>query len=234
MQSPSPRSESLKQFCGTAPLFPLPDVVAFPNALVPLQVYEPRYRAMIEDVLAGPRWLALALLEPNWEMNYDSKHAAVHPIVCLGRVAYCARLDDGRFHILFHGTSRAKIVDEPSSQSPYRTARLELLPDIKPEPPAIDREHRVHELIATFRQVVPEIDLDHVWHGTVGSDVPLGGLCDILSNALVLPVAQSQELLSETNVDLRSDLLLDRLREVVRGKRDLGPPSDFPPPFSEN
>lgn len=234
MKSPSPRPETLEQFSGIAPVFPLPDVVAFPNSILPLHIFEERYRTLISDLLAGPRWLALALLRPGWEARYETREAPVHSMVCLGRVTHVAPLGDGRFNILFQGVTRARIVDEPCSNSPYRIAQLERQTDLLPHEPSIDRARRVHELIAEFRMVVPEIDLDHVWHQTVATDLPLGGVCDILSHALSLPVGQAQQLLDETNVDLRSDLLLDRLRDSIRVRCEPPAPSDFPPNFSVN
>ena len=59
----------LKDFSGLAPIFPLPNVVLFPNALLPLHIFEPRYRQMTADALEGERLIAMALLRPGWESS---------------------------------------------------------------------------------------------------------------------------------------------------------------------
>ena len=56
----------LNQFCGTARLFPLPNLVLFPSVIQPLHIFEPRYRQMMADALDGDRLLALVLLKPGW------------------------------------------------------------------------------------------------------------------------------------------------------------------------
>jgi len=56
---------------GTIPVFPLPDLVFFPHATLPLHIFEPRYREMTEDALRGDRLIAMALLKPGWERAYD-------------------------------------------------------------------------------------------------------------------------------------------------------------------
>ena len=74
----------LTHFAGTARLFPLPNLVLFPHVMQPLHIFEPRYREMTADALATDRLIALALLQPGWEADYDGK-PAVYPVACLGR-----------------------------------------------------------------------------------------------------------------------------------------------------
>ena len=79
--------EQLRNFTGHVPLFPLPDAVLFPNALLPLMIFEPRYRQMVADALAGDGLIAMALLKPGWEDSYETNSAPIRSTVCIGRIA---------------------------------------------------------------------------------------------------------------------------------------------------
>ncbi len=70
------------------PIFPLPNVVLFPNTLMPLHIFEERYRTLTREVLAGDGQLAIALLREGWETNYDG-NPAVHDVACLGKIETC-------------------------------------------------------------------------------------------------------------------------------------------------
>src|SRR5438552_13063110 len=107
-------------------LFPLPNVVLFPHVLLPLHIFEPRYREMTADALAGDSLLAMALLSPGWEAEYEGK-PELHRTVCLGKIVADQRLEDGRYNLLLRGLARARILEEISSDQLYRSARLELL-----------------------------------------------------------------------------------------------------------
>src|SRR5947207_1631024 len=118
----------LAHFAGTARLFPLPNLVLFPHVMLPLHIFEPRYRQMTTDALAGDRLLAMALLQQGWENDYEGR-PALNPMVCVGKIIAEQRLDDGRFHILLRGLSRARIVREVDRDTLYRQAQLDLLQD---------------------------------------------------------------------------------------------------------
>src|SRR5437763_5081870 len=98
-------SAILADFRGVARLFPLPNLVLFPHVVQPLHVFEPRYRQMTADALAGDRLIALALLKSGWEDDYDAQ-PPIHGVGCLGRVAAEQLLPDGRYNLLLRGLSR--------------------------------------------------------------------------------------------------------------------------------
>jgi Lon protease-like protein len=106
------------------PVFPLPEVVLFPRQILPLHVFEPRYRAMVADALEGERTIAIALLKPEYEPDYFTPHAPIHTLVGVGRIIASERLEEGKYNILLRGRTRAKIVDEIAGR-PYRVARIE-------------------------------------------------------------------------------------------------------------
>jgi Lon protease-like protein len=109
------------------PVFPLPDVVLFPHAVVPLRVFELRYRTMVRDALAGERLIALALLQPGWESEYHGS-PAFHDLGCLARFEAVEWLPDGCYDLKLLGLSRVRL-GALVREHPYRAVRVELLPE---------------------------------------------------------------------------------------------------------
>jgi Lon protease-like protein len=107
------------------PIFPLPNVVLFPNVFLPLHIFEPRYREMIADALASDRLIGMVLLRPGWERDYEGR-PPVYPIGCSGVITHVERLQDGRYNIVLRGLERFRIVAEDQSTS-YRRAAIEPL-----------------------------------------------------------------------------------------------------------
>lgn len=107
----------------TLPIFPLPNVVLFPNVFLPLHIFEPRYRDMIADALEGDRMIGMALLRPGWEGDYEGR-PPVYPVGCAGLITHSERLDDGRYNIVLRGFEKFRIVREDESRS-YRLAHVE-------------------------------------------------------------------------------------------------------------
>ena len=92
----------------TIPIFPLPNVVLFPNVFLPLHIFEPRYRAMVGDALAGDRIIGMSLLQPGYEADYEGR-PAVYPIGCAGVITHAERLADGRYNIVLRGIEKFRI-----------------------------------------------------------------------------------------------------------------------------
>ena len=107
------------------PLFPLPNVVLFPNVFLPLHIFEPRYRDMVADAVAGDRMIGMVLLRPGWEQNYEGR-PPVYPIGCSGLITHVEQLADGRYNIVLRGFERFRILAEDQSLS-YRRAAIERL-----------------------------------------------------------------------------------------------------------
>ena len=110
------------------PLFPLPNVVLFPHMPMPLHVFEPRYRKMVDDALRGHQVIGMALLQPGWEPEYLGR-PAIYPVGCAGRIEQCEPVENGRYNILLRGLSRFRVLEEEDGE-PYRLAAIEPLPDV--------------------------------------------------------------------------------------------------------
>jgi Lon protease-like protein len=107
----------------TIPLFPLPNVVLFPNVFLPLHIFEGRYRSMVADALGQDRIIGMVLLRPGWEQDYEGR-PAVYPVGCAGLITHAERMADGRYNIVLQGLEKFRIMDEDESL-PYRLARVE-------------------------------------------------------------------------------------------------------------
>jgi len=220
-------------FSGTARLFPLPNLVLFPQVMLPLHIFEPRYREMTEEALAGDRLIAMVLLKPGWEEEHEVR-PALHPIVCLGRIVADQRLEDGRFNILLRGLTRARIVEEIDQDKLYRSARLELLEDNGVADPNKAKELR--EDLARFvgrwfkALGVASEQLEKL----LDSELPVEALGDVLGFALPLKVAFKQELLEELDAEKRLRRLLDYLKTNDPPTPEGSSPRKFPPEFSPN
>jgi Lon protease-like protein len=111
----------------TIPIFPLPNVVLFPNVFLPLHIFEPRYRAMVADALKGDRIIGMALLRPGFEAAYEGR-PPVYAIGCAGVITHADPLPDGRSNIVLRGLEKFRMTGEDNSR-PYRLAHVDALPE---------------------------------------------------------------------------------------------------------
>lgn len=226
---------ALQDFDGVARLFPLPGLVFFPSAVQPLHIFEPRYRQMAADALAGDHLITTVLLRPGWEDEYDDA-PAVHPVACLGRIVMDQLLPDGRYNLVLRGVARVRIREEPPTDRRYRVANVDVLRD--------QTSNDVDELMA-LRTAVADLVLPRVAEGPARDqlrglfkgELPLGPLCDVLGFALPLPPESKQRLLEQLSVPSRARLLMEEFRAVVDNCAKpvgAGLPKRFPPDFSVN
>jgi Lon protease-like protein len=107
----------------TIPIFPLPNVVLFPNVFLPLHIFESRYRLMVDDALKGDRIIGMVLLRPGWERDYEGR-PPVYPVGCAGVITHAERLPDGRFNIVLRGMEKFRITGEDANRA-YRLAAVD-------------------------------------------------------------------------------------------------------------
>ncbi len=224
--------DQLRHFDGLGRLFPLPELVMFPHAILPLHIFEPRYRKMTEDALASDRLITMVQIAPG----HESQMSLDPPIArfgCIGKILECERLPDGRFNYLLVGCKRARIVRELPRTEIYRRAELELIEDYTPPDP-LDALRA--ELIGRFQRVLKLKDsTDPEITELLESDQPLGALTDILAHSLAMPGSWKQGLLEEVDVGSRAAELSKLLGRVLEQAAAMGLGSRrFPPDFSEN
>ncbi len=226
MSAPFDADVCLKRFTGHAPLFPLPSGVLYPQLVLPLHIFEERYREMTADALAGDRLIAMALLRPGAEATDTTKSAPIYPVVSLGQIVMDERLGDGCYDIIVRGICRARVIGESCTEHAYRVGRLEPLKDVYPsQPPACWNRCRA-ALLAAFGRRFPQLGENEEVQRSVRDDLSLGVLCDLLCSSLSLLPAESAEMLMETDVRRRCTWLLRRMSVLSE--------PGFPPEFSVN
>jgi Lon protease-like protein len=96
-------------------IFPLAGALLFPRALLPLHIFEPRYRAMVTDAMARDR--RIGMIQPR---DDDHRKPSLFDIGCIGRIAEIEALDDGRFNLVLEGLTRFRVVRELDVSTPFR------------------------------------------------------------------------------------------------------------------
>jgi uncharacterized protein len=224
----------LSNFGGVARLFPLPNVVLFPNLMQALHIFEPRYRHMTAEALADDRLIAMVLLRPGWESEYEG-NPPLHSVACLGKIHAEQRLPDGRYNLQLRGLSRIRILQELSTDKLYRSARVELLSDTDPPASSVDAELRdeIKRVLPTWSASRP--NTREMFSRLLKSDLPLATISDVLAFALPLPIEVKQQLLEDCAVTQRAR----RLTVYLATHAPDAPSADeedrsFPPDFSAN
>lgn len=201
------------------PMFPLPNLFLFPGTFMPLHIFEPRYRQMVEDCLDGPGRIVVASV---LEEAKDSLNGSppVYEVGGLGEIARHERLDDGRFMIWLAGLARVQIVGEEHSERLYRKVLVRPLCD-QPITAAAEAELRPRVAEAVLART-PEIL-------NVPPEVPMGHLVDLLLLRMGLPQSLMQDAYGRLCIEdrARRALELHRLRPAPssppKPPPDLGP-----------
>jgi hypothetical protein len=204
------------------PLFPLPGVVLLPGTLLPLHIFEPRYRAMVADALNGSRTIGMAMLRADEDP--DEARPAIRPVGGAGEIVEADELEDGRYNILLEGRFRYRILEEVSSPAPYRTARIEEIASI-PFPNAEEEARTSRSALEIFEKVRGELDLPPVPEGRFSSE----RLASEIALRLRYTPAELQALLETDSVAARFRALTGRMGEWQGRIRFLAPfrPTDL-------
>src|SRR5437868_7063206 len=171
-------------FSGVARLFPLPNLVLYPHVMQPLHIFEGRYREMLQDALAGDQLIAMAVLQPGWETEYESR-PPVSEHACLGKVVAHHRLEDGRYNVLLMGVQRVRIVEELQPLRSFRQAHVELIEDCYDFESSYERRTVQERLLTAFRKHLPcACQLPEQLESLLSNELPLGVLTDLAAYAL--------------------------------------------------
>ena len=228
-------SFSFEDFSGKVRLFPLPNLVLFPHVMQPLHVFEPRYRDLLEDALEGDRLIAMAILQPGWESDYEGR-PPLYPIACLGRVTTHHRLEDGTYNVLLLGLRRVRLLRELEPIRSYREAEVEICEDYNPPQTATIRGLLHRRLRDAFLKIVPMMpEAQEQLDQLLGTDVALEMLTDVISYMLELDLPDKETLLAQVDVHRRAELLLKHLSAAAAEHEHARSDTiTFPPQFSVN
>jgi len=185
------------------PLFPLPEVVLFPNVDRPLLIYEPRYREMVADALKGDRTIGMVRLRPGFEKDYDGR-PPIYGVGCAGRIQESEQLPDGRSIILLRGLTTFRVLSE-DQRKPYRLARVEAIP-ARLEDGDLGALSALRERLAGLLVTVLPADVEP-------PDPSMGDaeFVNLIAQALRMPESDRQELLEQGSVLTRARALVERL-----------------------
>ena len=188
------------------PMFPLPGVVLFPHALLPLHIFEERYKKMARDLLSSHRHLAVALLE-SADQAMAPGRPAVRPVMGVGEVVMAHELPDGRFNLVVRGRARIQLDRELMSDEPYRLiAATERLDDPVANASELgDADQSLRALVGRLAENIPEGG--ELLRQVVASQPTASELADVLGAALVADVKKRQRLLETRDILRRIELV---------------------------
>jgi len=199
---------------GALPIFPLPNAVLLPGGILPLHVFEPRYRDLTRDCLAGARTMAIALLRPGFEAGYHGR-PPIHEVCGVGTILCSDELPDGRFHLLLRGVARVRVEEELAPFRPYRQVRASLMDGSQTARPAV--------LASGHKQLIALCDhlaliLDHGGRELselVHAEPDPGTCADLIASSLVTDPQRRQALLEALDAADRVESAIELLAAMV-------------------
>ena len=184
------------------PLFPLTGAILFPRSHLPLHIFEDRYRAMVEDAMAGPG--RIAMIQPS-----DDKAPGLYQVGCVGELVGVEELDDGRYNIMLLGSQRFRLIGEADGGTPYRQADvdLEAFDDDDPEPlSSIQRADVEREARRFGDSLSLAVDWDAV--GRLDDEM----LVNAIAQVAPFDAGAKQALLEEVTLAGRADLVVQLMQ----------------------
>jgi uncharacterized protein len=204
-----PDPESLSSL----PIFPLPNCVLLPGGLLPLHVFEPRYRELTRDCLAGSQLMAIARLRPGYETAYYAR-PPVYERCGVGRIICSEELPDGRFALLLRGVARVEIARELPAERSYRRVEARMLTDQECDRRETSDTHR--RLITLCDRLAEVIEKGgSQLRDLVRSFDDPGACADAIAAALVMDADARQELLESCSPILRLQRTLGHVSHML-------------------
>jgi uncharacterized protein len=202
----------------TIPVFPLSGALLLPRTDLPLNIFEPRYLAMIEDAMKAER--IIGIIQPK--ENDDSDEPKLEAVGCAGRITSYSETDDGRLLITITGVCRFNLKKEVSTKTPYRLFNVDYKPfaiDFVNETGA--RSVNRDQLVTAFRQYLEANNMSADWNevNSVSTEV----LVNTLSLLAPYPAREKQALLEAPDLKSRADVLV-ALTEIALAKSGSGKP----------
>lgn len=195
------------------PIFPLPNLVFFPKTLLPLHVFESRYKKMVRDALQSNSLIAIALLKEGWEKNYFGE-PEVHEVACVGKIQQTEKLYDGKFNIMLYGMRRARIIDFVQSE-PYRVATVKYIRDVAFDRDRFDERREAEQFIDSLRTYLVGIGAKNLEELLKLQTHSLESIVNQVASLLDFTVAEKQELLELDSLRERYERVLALLQDRI-------------------
>ena len=181
------------------PVFPLAGALLFPRSQLPLHIFEPRYRAMTRDAMAGDRLIAMVQPKDHEEPP------GLFEVGCLGRIGMCEELDDGRFNLVLEGLSRFRIAREAVVDTAYRQIDADRSGFVEEEEPVLALAQRA-EVEREGRRYADALGYMVEWAEVSRLDDE--NLVNGIAQIAPLDVGSKQALLEAASLADRADLLV--------------------------
>jgi Lon protease-like protein len=181
------------------PLFPLPNVVLFPNVFLPLHIFEPRYREMVRDALDGAG--QIGMIQP---LTMEDGNPALYGVGCVGEIVGVEEMEDGRYNIVLSGSSRFRIIAEADLDTPYRNADVDAAAFDDSEPPALPMTLRA-DVEQEARRLGDVLGLAVDWSAVGRLDDEM--LVNAIAQVAPFDIGAKQALLEAESLAGRADLL---------------------------
>jgi uncharacterized protein len=200
------------------PVFPLPGAILLPRARLPLNIFEPRYLAMLDDVLRSDHRL-IGMVQPYAEPAPQPK---LHRVGCAGRLTSLNETEDGRYLVVLTGIARFRIGGELDGFTPYRRARAEwaeFAADLGPveEGAGTDikdgDEFRRDEFLAVLKRYFETVSLASDWEALSKAEPEL--LVNSLAMMCPFSVEEKQALLEAPRLPDRADALMALMKFAI-------------------
>lgn len=192
-------------FPQSLPLFPLPGALLLPRGQMPLNIFEPRYMAMVDHALASHRLIGMIQPDPSFDVSIGLP--ALFKVGCAGRITQIAETGDGRYLLQLTGICRFRLGEECAVDTPFRQANVDFLPFVadlegRRGEEAVDRPALIGALRAFSEANSVGID----W-GSI-DEAPNEALVNALSMMAPYGVREKQALLEAPDLKARADLLV--------------------------
>jgi Lon protease-like protein len=187
------------------PVFPLPGALLLPRGQMPLNVFEPRYLAMVDDALKGDR--VIGMIQPDADAGGSGLTPRLYGVGCAGRITQFAETGDGRYLITLIGIARFRMEDELSTTTPYRQCRVNF------DPYGSDFVARAGEgevdraaVLKALRDFVAAADVRVDWKGI--DEAPNEALVNALCMMSPFGAREKQALLEAPDLKRRAEVLV--------------------------
>jgi Lon protease-like protein len=190
----------------TLPIFPLAGAILFPRSQLPLHIFEQRYREMVRDAIDGPG--RIGMIQPS-RFDDDDDRLPLYGTGCVGEIVGVEELDDGRFNIVLHGSSRFKLIEEVAFEGAYRCASVDIAAFDDSEPPPLSLIQRA-EVEREARRLGDAMGLAIDWEAVERLDDEL--LVNAIAQVAPFDTGAKQALLEQLTLPGRADLLVQLMR----------------------
>lgn len=200
------------------PLFPLNVVTLMPHAVLPIHIFEPRYRQLVKHAIDGPGQIAMGVFRgERWKDDYEGS-PPLREAVCVGQIVKHHQLSDGRFVITLHGVCRARIIEElpTDEETLYRRAMLEPIGLAEVDEESLSERRQELRTLLTDTRLRDYSEASNVVEYIDNPEVPTSALFELVSFTLVSDEELRYRLLAEPDPARRSALITRDLTAIGR------------------